>query len=218
MKNRDQVVNQNLGLVHACATKFRGRGIEYDDLFQAGCMGLVKAVDGFDESLGFKLSTYAVPVILGEIKRLFREGGTVKVSRLLKELSLKVRREYDQFFSCNGREPTINELSEKLNIEPEQIIQALNASMAPVSLTAPDDEKSGQVDIPSFPIEEKLTELLSLKQSINKLEPKDRLLIFLRFFKNNTQTQTAKVLGITQVQVSRRERLILKNLRLALSC
>lgn len=217
MKNKDQIVKQNLGLVHSCAARFRGRGIEYDDLFQTGCIGLIKAIDNFDESKGFKLSTYAVPVILGEIKRLFREGGSVKVSRSLKELSIKVRRKHDEFLSQNGHEPSINELSEILGIASEEVVQALNASLVPISLSATEDEKENQIDIPCPSIEENLTETLSLKESINKLEPLDRSIIFLRFFKNLTQCQTAKKLGMTQVQISRRERKILQSLKLRLN-
>lgn len=126
----------NLGLVHLCANRFRGRGIEYDDLYGAGCMGLVKASRAFDASRGVKFSTYAVPVILGEIKRLFRDGGTVKVSRSLKELSLKITRASQTFAHKNGREPTVSELSDITGADPDDVIEALNASQPTVSLTS----------------------------------------------------------------------------------
>ncbi len=213
MSKREITVQQNLGLVHSCAKRFKGRGIEYDDLFQAGCLGLVKAVDNFDEERGFKFSTYAVPVIIGEMKRLFRDGGAVKVSRSLKELSLKVTREAVKFMSENGREPTISELAERLGVEPEQASQALEASKMPVSLTVTDDDGDSQNDIPIDAPDEKLTELLSLKSEINNLCERDRNIIVLRFFRNNTQSQTAEKLGMTQVQVSRREKKILLLLR-----
>lgn len=217
MDRRGQIVNDNIGLVHSCARKFKGRGIEYDDLFQAGCLGLIKSVDAFDESRGVKFSTYAVPVILGEIKRLFRDGGAIKVGRSLKELSLKATRAVNKFIAENGREPTINELAEVLNVEPTQAAQALEVSRVPLSLTIDTEDGQSQIDIPVEAPDEKLSEIIALKQIVDKLNDKDKSLILLRFFKNQTQTQTAKILGMTQVQVSRRERVILSNLRIQLS-
>ena len=218
MSNRETRVNENLGLVHACAKRFRGKGIEYDDLFQAGCLGLIKAIDNFDESRGLCLSTYAVPVILGEIKRLFRDGGTIKVSRSLKELSLKAIRASSDFMAQNGREPNISELAEILGIEREQAAQAQMAAQLPISLTVHDENGSVQLDIPTEAPDEKLTEVISLKNEIEKLPDKDREIILMRFFQNKTQTQTAQLLGMTQVQISRRERKILEQLRSQLLC
>ena len=217
MDNRGQIISENIGLVHACAKKFKGRGIEYDDLFQAGCVGLVKAVDAFDKSRGVRLSTYAVPVILGEIKRLFRDGGAIKVGRSLKELSLKATRFVNDFTAQNAREPTINELAQALEVEPAMAAQALEVSRVPMSLTADGEDGQVEIDIPIEAPDERLSELIALKQTVNKLSDKDRSLIFLRFFKNQTQTQTAKILGMTQVQVSRRERVILNSLKVQLS-
>ena len=182
-------------------------------MFQAGCVGLIKAIDNFDESRGLKLSTYAVPVILGEIKGLFRDGGAVKISRGLKELSLKATREVARFLKENGREPQISELAHILGVEPEQATEALNASRLPVSLTADEENGSGQLDIPTDSPDEKLTEVISLHDEIKSLKPNDRNLILLRFFKNKTQSETAKELGMTQVQVSRREKKLLIYLR-----
>ncbi|MDP4120701.1 MAG: sigma-70 family RNA polymerase sigma factor [Bacillota bacterium] len=215
MSNRDEFINDNLGLVHACCKRFTGRGIEYDDLYGAGCLGLVKAYDNFDKSRGLMFSTYAVPVILGEIRRLFRDGGAVKVSRNLKELSLKTNRANSAFIAEHGREPTISELSEILGVSPSDVSEALCAGQLPLSLTASDDENENgaQLDIPVDAPEEKLSELLSLKQVVGELPPNDRSLIVLRFFKSHTQMETAKELGMTQVQVSRREKKILLELR-----
>lgn len=214
MKSREERICDNMGLVHACARRFTGRGIEYDDLFQAGSMGLVKAVDGFDESRGLQFSTYAVPVILGEIRRLFRDGGTVKVSRSLKELSLRVARERDRFFAEQGYEPSIGELSERLGIEPEQVTEALGAALPPLSLTRENDEDDeGQIDLPVSPPEERITDRLALQQVLLELPPRDRALIVMRYLNQNTQQRTAEQLGMTQVQVSRRERAILAQLR-----
>lgn len=213
MADRAAFINENLGLVHACAKRFKGRGIEYDDLYGAGCVGLVKAADNFDTGRGLRFSTYAVPVILGEMRRLFRDGGSVKVSRSLKELSLKATRMCEAFMTKHGRDPTISELAESLQVEPELAAEALNAAARPVSLSADEENGGGQLDIPVDAPEEKLTELLSLRQVIEELDERDRALIKLRFFKNQTQTQAAKELSMSQVQVSRREKKILLLLR-----
>ncbi len=216
-RTREEEISDNMGLVHACAHRFKGRGIEYDDLFSAGCMGLVKAVDAFDKTRGIRFSTYAVPVILGEMRRLFRDGGTVKVSRTLKELSLKAGREREQFVKRHGREPKISEIAQILGVELEQAAQALSALQPTISLTANEDDGGGQLDIPfAFP-EEEITESISLKDAVVTLEPKDRKLIALRYFQNKTQTQTAEILNMTQVQVSRREKKILLYLRQTLT-
>ena len=211
---RDERISQNLGLVHTCARRFIGRGIEYDDLYQAGCMGLVKAVDGFDDSRGLKLSTYAVPVILGEIRRLFRDGGTVKVSRSLKELSLKVTKERDAFQTREGREPTVGELADALELEREQVVEALGAALPALSLTRTNDDADGdEIALPVAAPEEAITNRLALQQVLASLSDRDRTLIELRYFRRRTQQQVADVLGMTQVQVSRRERTILRELR-----
>ncbi len=213
MADRDTAIKENLGLVHACAKRFRGRGIDYEDLYQAGCLGLVKAFDNFKSELGYKFSTYAVPVIIGEIKRLFRDGGAVKISRGLKELSLKVTREVQSFELKNGREPSVKELSDIMGIEPEQVSEALTASMQPVSLTITDDDGENQADIPVQSPDESITEIMSLNTEISRLDEKDREMIRLRFFRNMTQSEAAKKLNMTQVQVSRREKKILLQLR-----
>ena len=147
MDNREQKISDNIGLVHACAKRFKSRGIEYDDLFQAGCLGLVKAVDGFDDDRGVKFSTYAVPVILGEMKRLFRDGGAVKVGRALKELSLKATKATADFTAKEGRVPTVQELAEILEVEPAAAAQAVGAAQRPISLTGDDEEGGGQIDV-----------------------------------------------------------------------
>lgn len=208
---------KNLGLVHSLAHRLKGRGIEYEELYSAGCVGLIKAINGFDENRGLKFSTYAVPVILGEMKRLFRDGGSVKVSRSLKEFSLKVLRERDKLSISLGREPTINELSAHLETEPQEIAEALNVSMPTISLTEPDDEGGGQIDIEVESPEELLSDKLALREALNELDEKDRTLLILRYYKSKTQTQTAAFLNMTQVQVSRREKKLLLYLKNKLS-
>lgn len=212
--SRDEFIENNLGLVHACANRFRGRGIEYDDLYSAGCMGLVKAYDAFDEERGVQFSTYAVPVILGEIKKLFRDGGSVKVSRSLKELSLKINAARDTLQKKNGTQPTVGELAAYLQVSPEQVAEAISAAMPVLSLTPVQDEDSpSQFDIPVNSDEEKIAETLALRETLRRLDERDRLLIRCRFYEGKTQSETAKRLGTTQVQISRRERKLLAMLR-----
>lgn len=212
-EKKDALVNENLGLVHACANKFRGRGCEYDDLFQAGCVGLCKAAANFDPERGFAFSTYAVPVILGEIRRIFRDGGTVKVSRSLKEkarVALKAKQELEAELS---REPTVSELAKKLGVEVSEAAELLTVSMPVISLTAQDETSSRQLDIPTEAPEEAISEKLALKKVVSLLEERDRKLIELRYFDGLTQVKTAEKLGMSQVQVSRREKALLIKMR-----
>lgn len=208
---RDGLIENNLGLVHACAGRFVGRGVEYDDLYAAGCLGLVKAAENFDPALGYRLSTYAVPVILGEIKRLFRDGGSIKVSRGLKELSLKAKAVCDEYLKQHGEEIKIAELSEKLGVDIYRASEALSASMTVMSLSAP--EEDGSIDIPVDGIEEELCEKLSLKEALSRLDPPEKQLITYRYYQHKTQQETARLMNTTQVQISRREKKILMKLR-----
>ena len=204
---------EHLGLVHLCANRFRGRGIEYDDLFSAGCIGLLKAAEAFDTERGVKFSTYAVPVIFGEIKRLFRDGGAIKVSRSLKELSLKTVRAKEELSKRLGREPTISELSEILNVDEYAVAEALSVSQPPVSLTDNSEEGGGQIDIAMPSPEYEIGDTIALHQVMETMEDRDKQLIYLRYYKNMTQSAAAKVLGMTQVQVSRREKKLLGFMR-----
>ena len=214
---RDAFIEQNLGLVHSCAGRFRGRGLEYDDLYSAGCMGLIKAYDGFDETRGVCFSTYAVPVILGEIKKLFRDGGTVKVSRSLKELSLRINAAREHHRKLCGTEPTLSQLAEELGESVENITLAIQAAQPALSLTPENREDDDhQMDIPVESPEEELTDKIGLAEVLESLPEQDRLLIKLRFYANRTQSETAKLLHTTQVQISRRERKILKLMRIRL--
>ncbi len=213
-KGRENLIEENFGLVHACANKFRGRGVEYDDLYQAGCVGLVKAADNFDPTRGFAFSTYAVPVILGEIRRIFRDGGAVKIGRSLKEKARNAMKERDALSLELGREPTVSELARRLGTDVASAAELITVSMPTISLTATDDEKNGgQLDIPTLPPEEEISEKLSLKAVLEDLGERDRRLIELRYFKGLTQVKTAAELGMSQVQVSRREKAILLELR-----
>ena len=211
--SRDDFICENLGLVHTCARRFAARGIEYDDLYQAGCVGLIKAADGFDPGRGLCFSTYAVPLILGEMRHLFREGCAVKVSRSMKALSYKAAGLREQLQSSLGREPTVEEIAQGLGVEPALAAQAVTAGLAPLSLTRSDEEGEEQIDLPTPSPEEAITNRLALSQLLEQLEPKDRRLIQLRYLGRQTQQATAARLGMTQVQVSRRERALLSAMR-----
>lgn len=208
--NRDEFIESNLPLVHSLANRFRGRGIEYEELYSAGCLGLVKACDNFDESRGLCFSTYAVPVILGEMRRLFREGGTVKMSRSLRELSLKAARVREEL-AANGAQPRISDIAERLGVSAETAAEAICAGIPPVSLTGAED--GAELQIPEDSGEESLIDRLALRQCLSELHGEERELIFLRYFRGKTQCETAEILGMTQVMVSRRERKILAGMR-----
>ncbi len=210
---KSRIVEENLGLVHASARRFMGRGIEYDDLFQAGCIGLIKAVSAFDCGRGVQFSTYAVPVIFGEMRRMFRDDGTVKVSRGIKELYIRAMREKQRLSAELGREPQLSEIADALKVDIAELSEALTAASTPMSLTQTDEDDDRQIGIPvDFP-ESEIIDKMTLYGAVGKLEEEDRKIILLRFIKNKTQQQTAQQLGMTQVQVSRRERKILTLLR-----
>lgn len=210
---RDERIAENLGLVHACANRFRNRGLEYDDLFSAGCIGLCKAADGFDEALGFAFSTYAVPAILGEIRRLFRDGGAVKVSRTLKERARAAQKVQESLASALDRAPTVCEIAEKMGISEYETAELLNLAKPPLSLTEFDGEDERQTDIPVPSGEEDIQNRLALGAVLEALPDTDRKLIELRYYQGLTQVKTAEMLGLSQVQVSRRERAILLEMR-----
>ena len=210
---RDETIEQNLGLVHACARKFCGRGIEYDDLYSAGTIGLIKAVDNFDPSLGFRFSTYAVPVILGEIKRLFRDGGIIKVSRSLKELSLRASKIADNYRKKHAEDIPISVLAKELDVDVYKASEALALTTPVISLTTDTDDGEKELDIPTVSIEDELLDKLTLSDLMTTLNESDRELIQLRYYKCKTQTEVAKKLNMTQVQVSRREKKLLLLMR-----
>lgn len=210
---RDELVSNNLGLVHSCANRFRSKGLEYDDLYSAGCLGLVKAANGFNPDLGFAFSTYAVPAILGEIRRLFRDGGAVKVSRSLKERSREAAYIKEKLTLKLGREPKISELAKEMHLNEFETSELINVSLPPVSLTATDEDGERQIDIPVNSPEDEIQNKIALGEVMKALSETDRKLIELRYFKGLTQTVTAQKLGLSQVQVSRKERAILLRLR-----
>lgn len=215
--NRSQMIEQNLGLVHSVAKRFKGRGVDYEDLFQSGCIGLIKAVDNFDEEKGFQFSTYAVPVIMGEIRRVFRDGGAIKVGRTLKEKSMKAQFFKDKFLKKELREPTVSELAEMLGCDVNETAEILNVINPMLSINQFGEDGSGDFDIP-VDDSENLFDRLSLNQIIDTLDNDEKRLIDCRYYKGQTQTVTANSMGISQVQVSRKEKAILRKLRERLDC
>lgn len=209
---RDEFIESNLPLVHKLANRFRGRGVEYEELYAAGCVGLVKAADRFEPERGLCFSTYAVPVILGEIRRLFRDGGSVKISRSLKELSVKAARVREELCSRCGGEPRISDIARELGVSPEEAAEALCAGIPPVSLDH-GGEDGEPLPVPSASGEDRLIDRLALRQCLEGLSGEDREILILRYFRRKTQCETAQLLGMTQVMVSRRERRLLKELR-----
>ncbi len=207
---RERYVEENLGLAHSCVRRYIGRGIEYDDLYQTACIGLVKAAEKFDEARGYRFSTYAVPVILGELKQLFRKDGSIKVSRRIKEMGIKAREESDLFLKKNGRSPQISELAAIMGISIAATAEMLCAVQMPDSL---DSSSDGIEYASSECFEEAAAEHLALRQVIEKMAPADRAIIVHRYIYENTQSKTAESLGMTQVQVSRRERKLLDYMR-----
>ena len=214
---RDEIIQKNMRLVWSVVQRFLNRGYEPDDLFQIGCIGLLKSVDKFDLSYNVKFSTYAVPMIIGEIQRFIRDDGTVKVSRSLKELSNKIRRTKDELSKQFGRTPTITEISEFLEITPEEIIMAQEASRSPSSIHETVYENDGDpitlLDQIADSSETKWFEKIALKEAIALLDEREKLIVYLRYYKDQTQTEVAERLGISQVQVSRLEKKILNQMK-----
>jgi len=216
---RARLVEENTGLVWCVVKRFYNRGVEMEDLFQIGTIGLLKAIDKFDLNYDVKFSTYAVPMIAGEIKRFLRDDGMIKVSRSLKELSYKAYLCREKLQERFGREPSVTELAGELGVEPEELMVALDASSEVESLHKPIYQSDGQevslmdrLPWRAEPEEEVLDHLL-LKELLGGLEKEERQLIYLRYFADRTQAQAGKELGISQVQVSRLEKKILKSMR-----
>ncbi len=216
---RDEIINENTGLVHSIVKRFQGRGQEAEDLFQIGCIGLIKAIDKFDTSFNVKFSTYAVPMIMGEVKRFLRDDGIIKVSRSIKELSMKISRAKDELVKENGCEPTVQEISEKVGASPEDVAVAIEASMRPESIYSSGENEKGDskalIEKIESPVnfESSVVNKITLENIMNGYNERERKIISLRYFKQKTQTETAKQLGISQVQVSRLEKKILLDMR-----
>lgn len=216
---REQLVKENVGLIWCVVKRFYGRGTDPEDLFQIGSIGLLKAIDKFDLSYDVRFSTYAVPMISGEIKRFLRDDGMIKVSRSLKELAYKILQARESLTDRFGREPTIEELSEDLHVEKEEIVQAMEAGSEVESIYKPIHQKEGnEIQLmdkleEKERREEKILDHMLLKQLLETLDKEERQLIYMRYFQNQTQSAVGKVMGISQVQVSRMEKKIMETLR-----
>ena len=219
MQAKEQLMIIHSGLIWNVVRRFIGRGVELEDLYQIGAIGLIRAIDKFDFSYDVKFSTYAVPLISGEIKRFLRDDGMIKISRNLKENQWKIKRAMEQFAHEHGREATVEELSEILELEPEEIVLSMEAAVEIESM----DQKVFRGDGKEISLkeripdekneEEELLDKLFLEQLMEGLDKRDKELIILRYFKNKTQTQVAEILGISQVQVSRLEKKILRRMK-----
>ncbi|MFD0770825.1 RNA polymerase sporulation sigma factor SigF [Bacillus sp. CGMCC 1.60114] len=214
---RDLIVQNNMRLVWSVVQRFLNRGYEPEDLFQIGCIGLLKSVDKFDLSFDVKFSTYAVPMIIGEIQRFLRDDGTVKVSRSLKETGNKIRKMKDELSKEYGRAPTVTEIAEALELTPEEVVMAQEASRTPSSIHETVYENDGDpitiLDQIADRSETKWFDKIALKEAIRELDERERLIVYLRYYKDQTQSEVAERLGISQVQVSRLEKKILKQMK-----
>lgn len=214
---RKEKIEKNMGLVFSIASRFKDKGVDAEELIQIGCIGLIKAVDNFDESKGFSFSTYAVPLILGEIRQYFRDEGSVKVSRSIKDLGRKISKYRNEFLCEKGYEPTVREIAENIGISEEEAARAINASMPVYSLTVDEDETKSEYCVPVESYETKLSDKIALMQVVESLDSIDQHLIRCRYFSGLNQSKTAEIIGLTQVQVSRREKKILNLLRYKLT-
>ncbi len=216
--SKEELLLNNVLLIKSIVNKFKNKGVDYDDLYQLGCIGFLKAINNFDESFGVRFSTYAVPMILGEIKRFLRDDGEIKVSRLIKIQAMQINRYIESRQREIGEEPTVEEIATALNISKEEVVFAMDSSKMPVSLyeTIEDGEDKGQslIDkIPSKFTEEEQVDKLYLKSLISSLNEREQKIIILRYFRDKTQGEVAKILGVSQVQVSRLETKIINKLK-----
>lgn len=217
---RDRLVEANLRLVRSLVARFASASVDQEDLYQIGCIGLLKAVDRFDLSYDVRFSTYAVPLILGEIRRHLRDDGPLRVSRSLKHLAQQVRKAQEKLSAELGHEPTVAQIARELNVTPEEVVEALDGARAPASFHQTVHESDGD---PIYLLDQLATEesqreghwldRVALREGLARLEPREQQVIMLRFFRDKTQAEVAQVLGCSQVQVSRLERRALEHIR-----
>lgn len=217
--SEEVLIQHNIGLISSIAKRFLNRGYEFEDLFQIGSIGLIKAIKNFNPGFDVKFSTYAVPMIMGEIKRFIRDDGIIKVSRSLKDIAKKARVAKERLSKTLGREPTLAELSEELKLSPEDLAVAMDSMLSPGYLYDVIHQDDGSPVLLIDKISEEkdmdneVTDKIALKEVLDKLEPKARQIIILRYFKDKTQTEIAHMLGISQVQVSRIEKKVLAKMK-----
>lgn len=212
---KGRLLEENSHLIKSVIKRFKDKGVEYDDLYQIGCMGFLKAIKNFDSTFNVKFSTYVVPMVIGEVKRFMRDDGSIKVSRALKTLNLQINK---FVASTGGREVTVDELAKHFGVDEQEIVLAMESSHRPVSLSTPLDDEEGSGSIADRienedDVGDKMLNNLALKELVNGLEERDKKIIMLRYFFDKTQSEIAQKLNISQVQVSRLENKILENLK-----
>ena len=216
-KALEELIEKNNGLIWSIVRRFLGRGYEKEDLYQIGCVGFIKSVKRFDTSFGYKLSTFAVPYIMGELKKFFRDDGMIKVSRSIKELGIKVKETEEEYLKSTGNTITIKKLSEILNVEEDDIFIAIDATKQVESINEEifdnDNKEKLEKIVSKIDEQSKIVDKLTINDMIEKLNNREKVIIKLRYFNGKTQTQVAKILGISQVQVSRIEKKILENMK-----
>lgn len=219
---QEYILKENLNLVRSVVHRFTNRGYEWDDLFQIGCIGLIKAVQRFDLNFSVKFSTYAVPMIIGEIRRFMRDDNPVKVSRPVKDMAYKIHRMQETLMGSLGREPTIQEIADKVELAPQEIVAALEALQPVISIYEPAVNSNGDQLLlldqmrTNENLENSQLEKLALEEVLNKLSPKEKNVIMFRFYQDKTQAEIAQIIGLSQVQISRIEKQALKKIRLYL--
>ncbi len=214
---KNALISQNYPLIKSVIRRYKNKGVEYDDLFQLGCVGFVKAINNFDANFGVKFSTYAVPMIAGEVKRFLRDDGSVKVSRAIKALSIQIKKYIDKKQN-EGENPSIEEVAKAFNVDTEEIVFALDAGVYPVSLSAKiDNSDEGGLtlgdSIESHEDSEQILDHMVLKSLIKNLNERERKIIIMRYYRDKTQNEIANELGVSQVQVSRIENKVLKEFK-----
>lgn len=219
---KQRLIEENSPLIKSVIKRYKNKGLEYDDLYQLGSMGFLKAINNFEPSFNVRFSTYCVPMIIGEIKRFLRDDGSIKVSRAIKSLNIQISRYIDDYVKKNQKKPTLSDISKNFDIDECEVVFTMDSSKMPISIYTPvsDDSKSALL-VDSMTEEsvigEEMIDNISLKSTLNSLESRDKQIILLRYFQDKTQSEIAQELKISQVQVSRLENKILEKLKQKLS-
>lgn len=218
---KTKLVEENSPLIKSVIRRYLGKGLEYDDLYQLGCLGLIKAIRNFNEDFGVKFSTYVVPMVIGEIKRFMRDDGAIKVSRAMKSLNIQIGKYIEAFYLEHKEKPSIAQIANHFKVEEEEVVFAMDASKMPVSLYAPLEGEEGNLliidKVENENYDDSFMDNMALKEIINSLPPREKKIIVLRYFFDKTQSEIAKEFNISQVQVSRIENKVLGDLKKKLS-
>ena len=218
---KEKLIQENAPLIKSLIKRYLNKGIEYDDLYQLGCLGFIKAISNYDESFNTKFSTYCVPMVIGEIKRFMRDDGAIKVSRAIKTQNIKINRYVEEFIKQNFRRPSLEEIAEEFKMDVNDVIFTMDSAKMPVSIYTPleDDDRKSMYLLDKFAEDQsgEMVNNLVLKDVLRKLSDRDKQIIILRFFRDKTQSEIAKTLGVSQVQVSRLENKIIAKLKEELS-